>query len=366
MDGSIKYWVWLSSLVKISPFKRYKLIEYFKDPALIWHSSEEELKKLPFLPRNIIEKLIDRQMRKDTHNLLEKIQSEYIDVITFNDEYYPEYLKNIYDPPVAIYVRGKLIKDETTIAVVGSRNATTYGLGMAESLSHDLSKKGITVASGMARGIDSRAHTGALKAGGRTIAVLGCGLNIVYPYENKELMKKICDNGAVISELLPGVPPIPFNFPARNRIISGISKGVVIIEANERSGSLITANYALEQGRDVFAVPGNINSRNSIGTNRLIRDGAKIVLDVADILDELNLSNGVNNISCKINKRSPFADFDSEEKTIAEKLMEGPVHIDTIARDCGFSVQLVGSVLVMLELSGFVEQLPGKFYKLAE
>jgi DNA processing protein len=366
MNDRNRYWVWLSSLVKISPRKRYELLEYFKDPSNIWHSSIEELKRLEFLDRNIIDKLIDRQLRKETDFHLHKMLKSGIEVVTICDRKYPELLKHIYDPPAVIYVKGELLENEQLLAVVGSRRATVYGLDMAESLSYELSRNGLTITSGMARGIDSRAHTGALKAGGRTIAVLGCGLDIVYPSENKELMKRICDNGAVISEFLQDVPPIPFNFPARNRIISGISKGVAVIEANERSGSLITANYALEQGRDVFAVPGNINSSNSAGTNRLIRDGAKIVLDVKDIIDELKLVNGDNNTSYKVLRKIPYENFNCEEKAIIGKLMERTIHIDAIARECGLSVQTVGSILIMLELSGFVEQLPGKFYKLMD
>lgn len=216
----------------------------------------------------------------------------------------------------------------------------------------------------MARGIDSKAHNGALAAEGRTIAVLGCGLDIVYPSENKELMKRISKSGAVISEYLPGTPPATFNFPARNRIISGISLGVVIIEANDKSGSLITANYALEQGKDVFAVPGNIDSTNSAGTNKLIRDGAKIVLELGDILDELKISHSVNNSFYKNSAVINTSALDTDEKSIIRELEKGPVHIDTIARTCNLSIHSTGSLLVMLEMKGFVEQLPGKLYKL--
>jgi DNA processing protein len=366
MKDRNKYWVWLSSLVKISPRKRYELLEHFKDPANIWYSSIKELKTLEFLDRCIIDKLIDMQARKETDFYLEKMLKSGIEVVTICDKKYPELLKHIYDPPAVIYVKGELVESEDLLAVVGSRRATAYGLNMAESLAYELSGNGLTIVSGMARGIDSRAHNGALKAGGRTIAVLGCGLDIIYPSENKELMKRICDNGAVISEYLQDIPPIPFNFPARNRIISGISKGVAVIEANEKSGSLITANFALEQGRDVFAVPGNINSSNSAGTNRLIRDGAKIVLDVKDILDELKLGNGDNNTSYKVLKKISYGNFNYDEKAIIGKLIEQTLHIDTIARECGFSVQKVGSILIMLELGGFIEQLPGKFYKLID
>lgn len=365
MDSNLKYWIWLSSLVKISPRKRFEILNYFKDPALIWYSSEQELKQLSFLTPKVIAQLLDRQIRNESERWLETLYREGIGAISYNDTCYPEYLKYIYDPPAVLYIKGRISKDEKCVAVVGSRRATAYGLGMAEKISSELAKSGLTVVSGMARGIDSKAHAGALGAGGRTIAVLGCGLDIAYPYENRELMKKIINSGAVISEFLPGVPPIPFNFPARNRIISGISLAVTVVEANEKSGSLITANYALEQGRDVFAVPGNINCMNSAGTNRLIRDGAGIVTEVSDILDELNISHGTCS-SLNLIKSLPAGEFNNDEMSVAKKLKDGPVHIDSIARDCGISVQLAGSILVMLELNGFVEQLPGKFYRLAD
>lgn len=365
MNIDLKYWVWFSSLVKISPCRRLKLLEYFNDPACLWECTEEELRKLPVCAPKMIEVILDRQYRRNSIEIMESIYKCGADIITIRDDRYPEMLKNIPDPPTVIYCRGKLVKDSACIAVVGSRRATSYGLDMAKRLSRDMAKDGVTIVSGMARGIDSKAHIGALEAGGRTIAVLGCGVDIVYPFENKDLMNKIIGSGAVISEYLPGTQPIPFNFPARNRIISGLSQGVAIIEASEKSGSLITADFALEQGREVFAVPGNINSMNSSGTNRLIRDGAKLVTNAGDILDELQISHGESNYPY-VKKLFQQATMGKEELTISRRLLDGPSHIDAIARDCGISSQLAGSVLVMLELSGFVEQLPGKFYKLVE
>lgn len=361
----LKYWIWLSSLVKISPRRRYQLLEHFGDPAGVWFSSEAELARLPFMTRQTLVSLLDREYRNKAEEHIKKIVSSDIDVITLNDGRYPEYLRNIPDPPVVIYVCGTLEKDEACIAVVGSRKASSYGLGMAEKLSFELARAGLCVISGMARGIDSKAHRGALSAGGRTIAVLGCGSDRVYPEENRELAKQILSNGAIISEYVPGTPPLPINFPFRNRIISGISRGVLVIEAGERSGSLITAYCALEQGREVFAMPGNINSSTSRGTNRLIREGARIVTETGDILEELHVATSPGIIK---KARTPFPTdgFTPDEKTIASKLIDGPVHIDAIASECGLSVQTAGSILVMLELSGFVEQLPGKYYRLAE
>lgn len=362
----LTYWIWLSSLVRIPPRGRYELLKHFGDPAGVWFSSEPELRQLPFLTRQMAKSLLDSEYRKEAAAHLNSLTSSGIDIITFNDNRYPEYLKNIPDPPVVIYACGTLVKDEPCIAIVGSRRASPYGLSMVEKLAFELARAGLCITSGMARGIDSKAHSGALSAGGRTIAVFGCGLDKIYPEENRELAKRIRSNGAVISEFVPGTPPLPINFPFRNRIISGISQGVLVIEANERSGSLITAYYALEQGREVFAMPGNINSNTSKGTNRLIREGAKIVTDVGDILDELKIIHGPGNTIHNAKAPLQTDSFTQNEKTIARKLVDGPAHIDAIASDCGLSVQTAGSILVMLELSGFVEQLPGKYYRLME
>jgi len=201
---------------------------------------------------------------------------------------YPENLKNIYKPPSEIYICGSILpQDKNAIAIVGTRRASSYGLEECRKLSYNLALRGITVISGMARGIDTAAHNGALQAGGRTIAVLGSGHNHIYPPENKKLYYEIIENGACVSEFKPDTRPFRTNFPRRNRIISGLAIGVVVVEAPERSGALITANFALEQGREVFAMPGNINSTKSSGTNKLIKEGAKLVEDVQDILDEL-------------------------------------------------------------------------------
>ncbi len=479
-----KYWIWLSSLVKIIPRKRLALLKHFSDPACIWEAGENELRASQLCTPKMISYITDADIRKGVEDITKSISASGADVITLHDPSYPQALKYTADPPIVLYCRGRLTQDELCVAVVGSRKATWYGLDMSKRLSSELARHGVTVVSGMARGVDSRAHYGALEAGGRTIAVLGCGVDIVYPRENRNLMNEICSKGAVISEFLPGTEPMPFNFPARNRIISGLSQGVVIVEASEKSGSLITADYALEQGRDVFAVPGNINSVNSSGTNRLIREGARIITCAGDILDELNVNHegslnlygerklldmkpvlsslladepgkltetggnkadadgshigakapdadgsktrakppdadgshigakapdtvGFNTgmkppdtVGFNNGAKAPYADGSKtrakpldvdgshigmhmkacmadpkdtagtqigfDEKTIAEKLLNGPAHIDAIARDCGISVQLAGSVLLMLELSGFVEQLPGKFYRLLD
>ncbi|HPD01412.1 MAG TPA: DNA-processing protein DprA, partial [Acetivibrio sp.] len=271
MNNKIKYWIWLSSVPGVGAVKSRKLLEHFKDIESVWNAKGDELVILPFLSRTDVINLTDEKIKKNADIQLENILKHGIKAVTIEDDMYPVSLKNIYDPPIVLYMKGNIEKDEKFLAIVGSRRASSYGIKMAQTIAAELSKYGITVVSGMARGIDSYAHKGAIEAGGRTIAVLGCGLDIVYPSENKKLMENIISSGACVSEYLPGTSPIPGNFPARNRIISGISLGVIVIEAGERSGSLITADFALEQGREVFALPGNVNNYNSTGTNKLIK-----------------------------------------------------------------------------------------------
>ncbi|NQT23051.1 MAG: DNA-protecting protein DprA [Candidatus Omnitrophica bacterium] len=233
---------------------------------------------------------------------IELIEKLGIKVITIDDKEYPSNLKHIYNPPKVLYVKGKIVpKDHYSIAVVGARKSSTYGRETAARLARELAEKSITVVSGMARGIDTYAHRGALESGGRTIAVLGCGINIIYPPENKSLMEEISKSGAVISEFPINTPPLRRNFPMRNRIISGLSFGVVVVEAAEKSGSLITASLALEQGREVFSVPGRVDTRLSRGTLALIKEGAKLVENVDDILEEVK-AQGIENLELQLKK----------------------------------------------------------------
>lgn len=369
MGNNLKYWVWLSSVPKVGARRGNQLIEAFGDPENVWNADWQDLVKLKFLNGQIIEKLLDKQIRDESERHLENLLKYGIQAVTIKDLSYPYYLKNTYDPPIALFVLGRLNGSEKSIAVVGSRRASPYGLSMAESISQQLAEYDITVVSGMARGIDTYAHHGALKGRGRTIAVLGCGLDIAYPSENKALMKKIAENGAVISEYLPGMQPLPQNFPARNRIISGLSQGVVVIEASERSGSLITANFALEQGREVFALPGNINNKSSRGTNNLIKEGAKLVTDIQDILEELNLEKGANNNYNNFDEdnekfKKLLHKLDTEEQKVVECICHKPMHIDEMVSKTELNIQTLNSILVMMELKGIVEQQPGKIFGL--
>lgn len=368
MEDQLIYWVWLNSIPGFGSTKCGQLLNLFEHPKNIWYATEAELSKVPFLNSKGIKLLRDGKFREDAARYLKVAKEQKINIITIRDENYPYYLKNIYDPPIILYVRGNILKNEKCIAVVGARRATYYGLKMAESLSYALAGVGLTVVSGMARGIDTYAHKGAKEAG-RTIGVLGCGTGIAYPPENKGLITEVTKKGAIISEYPPGTPPVSSNFPARNRIISGMSIGVVVIEAGERSGSLITAEFALEQGREVFAVPGNINSLNSKGTNKLIKDGAKIVTSVEDILEELinyGITDTVTKSSEKTYDESLFKGLSSEERRLVECLKLEPLHIDELAKKSGFNVNVVGSLLVMLELKGVVDQIPGKIFRIKD
>ncbi|HHV60668.1 MAG TPA: DNA-protecting protein DprA [Clostridiaceae bacterium] len=364
MKNNLLPWVWLSMLPGVSPVKRKMLIDFFKDAENVWNATIPELKLAPFLTGNNIKQIISPENREEAGVVYKATLYNKIEIITFKSEIYPECLKNTYDPPVVLYVRGKLIPDEHCIGIVGSRRATCYGLEMAENIAFELAQAGITVVSGMARGIDSHAHYGAIKAGGRTIAVFGCGLDTVYPKENSNLMEQIIKSGAVISEYTVGTQPLNYNFPARNRIISGLSLGVAVIEAGEKSGSLITADYALEQGREVFAVPGNINRWNSKGTNNLIKEGAKMVTCADDILEEISY---IENIKRKINisgKSNIISNIGKDERKILDILKYEELHIDDISELTGISINTLNSLVIMMELKGLVEQMPGNIYRL--
>jgi DNA processing protein len=274
---------------------------------------------------------------------------------------YPRYLREVPNPPPLLYGRGELLEsDQWAVAVVGTRRLTAYGKQVARELVRGLVQNNVTIISGLAKGIDSIAHQIAVEMGGRTIAVLGSGLDNIYPAQNRVLADKIiAGQGAVISEYALGVKPDAKNFPPRNRIISGLSLGVVIVEAGSRSGALITANFALEQNREVFAVPGNINSPASKGTNRLIQQGAKSVLGVEDIPEELNLTMVLERVA--VQQAVPET---AEEALLLEHLSHQPVHVDVLSRDCGLPSAMVSSTLTLMELKGMVQQVGGMNYVL--
>lgn len=291
--------------------------------------------------------------------------------IAVNDAGYPEILKSIHDPPPQLYVNGSFKEeDRNAVAIVGSRRATRYGLEMAEKLAFEIAIRGITVVSGMARGIDSAAHRGALKAKGRTIAVMGSGHGHIYPPENKELYSRISGSGAVVTEFEDDEMPLSWHFPMRNRIISGLSLGLVIVEAARNSGALITADYALEQGREIFAVPGKISSVTSAGTHELIKDGAKLVQSADDILEELKLFKAepaagekLGLINEKISKKTRAYIYNSltdDERKVYKVLSDEPVYIDELVKGSKVKLDKALSVVLSLEMKKLIRELPGK------
>lgn len=280
--------MWIS-LIKNLGIKRYRsLSKVFKTDKDLYNAKEEDLNKCEGIGEKIIKQILDKNLKFIAKKHLVYMMKYNIEIISINDPEYPMNLKEIYDPPLSLYIKGnKNILNNFNLAIIGCRDATEYGKKVAQQLSFNLSKNNINIVSGLARGIDSMAHLGTIYAKGKTIAVLGNGLDIVYPKENFYLAEKIIENGgAIITEYPLGTKPDKINFVARNRIISGLSKGVIVVEAKEKSGTLITIDFALEQGRDVFIVPGNIDSINSFGTNELIKQGGKVVTDYIDVLEE--------------------------------------------------------------------------------
>ena len=302
--------------------------------------------------------IADSRQHVDPLVLLDRLYGDDVNICCVEDDNYPELLRSIYDPPYIFYYRGCLeILNEFCMGVVGSRAATTYGKNQARRFGNELAKQGIVVVSGMARGIDTEAHLGALEADGKTAAVLGSGLNVVYPPENRKLYERIWESGLVISEFSPLTHPEPGNFPVRNRTISGLSRGILVVEAKQRSGALITADFALEQGREVFAIPGPINSKNSYGTNYLIKQGACLVSCIEDILDDF----GLNDLP-ETRQGELLFDLNKEELSFLEAMGYEAVHFDTLIDSTALSIGQLSTVLLKMELQGIIRAMPGNYY----
>lgn len=344
-----------------------KLIHAFKTPERIYRASVEEFIRIEgfdkILANQIVTSLKDNKLSEKVDDQLSRLEKYNAVIVTIWDDDYPENLKNIYNPPLLLFVRGQLKKEDSlSIAVIGSRKVTDYGKLAAEKISGDLAAKGITVVSGMAAGIDSTAHWSALKNGGRTIAVLGCGVDIVYPASNNSLYKKIIESGAIVSEFPFGTKPWRGNFPARNRIISGLSLGTLVVEAPKKSGALITARLALEQNREVFAVPGNISSKLSEGSNALIRDSAaKLVQNADDILHELQIHRDRQGDGTG-ETEVPKVNLTNDEEVVYKYVGNEPVLIDTMAQKGGLKTSVLLPLLLNLELKGLIRKLPGNNY----
>jgi DNA processing protein len=272
----------------LGAIKKLKLLKHFKTVENLYNTTKEDLLQIPGIGKKTSEIILNQNIKKKLDKHIEYMLKNNIDIISITDKEYPQILKEIYDAPISLYIRGnKNILNDDALAIIGCRECTSYGRNITKQLAYDIAKNKINIVSGLAKGIDAIAHKGAILSGGKTIAVLGNGLDIIYPSENIPLAKEIIKTGgAIISEYPLGTKPEKQNFPERNRIVSGMSKGVVVVEAKEKSGTLITVDFALEQGRDVFVVPGNINQENSIGTNELIKQGAKLITSYKDVIEE--------------------------------------------------------------------------------
>jgi len=376
-----KYWIALKSIDGVGSVGFKNLVDAFGHPKNVFNASLHTLKVVPGIGPKTAANVKDFNGWHKTEEELELLKKYDTRLITYQDSLYPRSLLNIYDFPPFLYTKGLLKEDDVNIAVVGSRMASTYGKFSTQRLCRELAINGITVVSGLARGIDSAAHKGALAGRGRTIAVLGCGLDTVYPPENQDLYEEIVSKGAVITEYPFGTPPSASNFPARNRIISGISLGVVVVEANEKSGSLITAKLALEQGREVFAVPGSIDSAGSRGTHKLIKQGAKLIENVYDILDEILPQVEMRSKNAPPEERILTQDSGEEkrpaqrtvthrltdtEESILKSMSSKALDIDSIIHSTGLKPNEVLNILLTLELRGIIKQLPGKKFMVKE
>ncbi len=362
MEEMIRYWLALKAIKGVGPATVKSLLRHFKTPEKIFDSSLKSLLDVKGVTPDIAKSIQDFKDWGNIDKEICKAGSCGISIRSWEDTFFPTNLLNIYDPPPVIYAAGELDNRDAAaaLAVVGARNASSYGLEIAGNFCYRLAKTGVTIVSGLARGIDTAAHRGALAAGGRTIAVMGCGIDITYPAENAGLRRKIEKSGAVIAEFPLGTPPDRVNFPKRNRLISGLSQAVLVVEASEKSGSLITARYALEQGREVYAIPGQINSQKSRGVNSLIKEGAKLVDKPEDILTDLNPSGKIP--SPRVNSLHFTTPLNAKENKVFSCLGSKPVCIDQLIDKSLMSVSDISAVLLQLELMGVVKRHPGNFF----
>ena len=368
-------WIALNMTPGVGPRAATKLLERFGSADAVFHGRRTELESLRMKPETI-ESLLKREFHEKAAAELERVKALGGDILILDDGSYPAMLREIDDPPPVLYVKGdwQACFDQPGVGVIGSRMCSTYGVNASEMLSRDLASRRITVVSGLARGIDTAAHRGAIAGKGRTIGVIGTGIDTVYPRENNSLVREMLDSGGCIVSQFPlGTPPLAENFPYRNRIISGLSLGVLIVEASERSGSLITAWLAMEQNREVMAVPGNITSGNSFGTNYLIKSGAKLVQQWQDVVAELPSEIAAAILPPKIEKqkaedavRQPDlmpADMNDNERKIWSILNpDEPVHIDILLEQSGLSFGDLNTALVSLDIRDLIRVLPGKHY----
>ena len=363
MDSNqIKYWVALSQVKGLGAVRFRKLEKRFQDLEEVWTAGRRDLRNAG-LEDAVVSALVEARDRLSPDDEMARLDKAGVQALTWQDPAYPPRLKQIDDPPPVLYVRGELLpEDERAVAVVGTRNPTSYGREAASAIAGDLARSGITIVSGLALGVDTVAHRAALTQEGRTVAVVANGLDITYPRDNAGLARQIEEQGAVVSEYPLGTRPDARGFPRRNRLISGMSLGALVVEAGEKSGARWTVYHALEQNREVFCVPGSIFSPASRLTNRLIQDGAKLVSSHKDILEELNLTVVTRQIEMRLAENLPPSPDAGGEADLLRCLDHEPTHIDDIGRNASMPIATVGSLLTMLELKGLVKQVGAMHY----
>jgi DNA processing protein len=356
MDGK-GYLVGFSLVKGIGAARLQTLLDYFGDARTAWNASPFELISAG-IGSKLVEKILQVRNNVDLEEYVARVEGTDIRIVTWDDPAYPLHLKEINQPPPVLYMRGEVVsEDGWSVGIVGTRAVTPYGRQVTEELATVLAQNGVTVVSGLARGVDAIAHQAAIKAGGRTLAVLGSGVDRIYPPEHRQMAEKIIQHGAIISDYAPGTPPEGANFPPRNRIISGLSMAVVVVEAGDVSGALITAEFALDQGRDVFAVPGSIHAPQSRGTNRLISNGARMLLHPTDVLEVLDL---IHNVERREVRRA--IPSDATEAALYNILGPEAVHVDEIRARLGLPIEKISAALTMMELKGLVRQMGGMNY----
>jgi DNA processing protein len=356
-----KFWVAFNAIQGIGSVRLQRLATYFPDLSSAWYATRSELLACG-LPERVCDHFIASRKTIDPDQKIDEISQKGIEILTLDDEQYPRRLREINNPPPVIFLKGEYIPtDEWAVAIVGTRKATSYGRQITLELATFLAGQDITVISGMARGVDVIAHEATLQAKGRTIAVLGCGVDIVYPPEHRAVAQRIEQQGVLMSDYFPGTPPESVNFPPRNRIISGMSLATIVIEAGTKSGALITASYAAEQGRDVYALPGPIYAQQSKGTNQLIADGAIPLLDYDILLDNLNIRQ-----ESFFEKPRTFEPENPIEEQILRALGSDALMIDEIMKITNLPVQTISAGLSLMELKGFLTQVEGIKYRISQ
>ncbi|MAF14245.1 MAG: DNA-protecting protein DprA [Parcubacteria group bacterium] len=356
--NELKYWLAFSQITSVGPVRWQRLLDYFGDLKTAWKASNNDLLKAK-IDQKTIDEFLEQRNKIDPNLEFTKVEKNKVKIITILDQGYPKLLKEIYSPPPLLYYRGNLnLNNDFTLAVVGSRKITSYGRLVTERIVRQLAQAGLTIISGLALGVDVCAHQATVDCGGKTVAVLGSGIDQIYPATNRRVAEKIITNGgAIVSEFPFGMPPLKQNFPRRNRLISGLSLGTLVTEATEKSGALITTKYSLDQNREVFAVPGNIYNQNSIGTNNLIKLGGKLITTANDILEALNLE------QAKEFKAIKEVMPDNEtEKVLFDLLGKGELHVDKLRQYARLDISIINSTLSVMEMKGIVKNIGNQTY----